>query len=100
MRRHAVVTGGSGGIGSAIVNELRERGFDVTSLSRSEGCDVADESQVKSAFARLQSLDALVNCAAVLVKRPFAELSAAEWDEQLGADSLPFRSRRVDPQGV
>jgi NAD(P)-dependent dehydrogenase (short-subunit alcohol dehydrogenase family) len=82
---HAVVTGGSGGIGSAIVDELRERGFDVTSLSRSEGCDVADEDQVTRAFARLRSLDALVNCAAVLIKRPFAELSAAEWDEQLGA---------------
>lgn len=85
MRRHAVVTGGSGGIGSAIVAELRERDFDVTSLSRSEGCDVADEDQVTRAFARLRSLDALVNCAAVLIKRPFAELSAAEWDEQLGA---------------
>jgi NAD(P)-dependent dehydrogenase (short-subunit alcohol dehydrogenase family) len=85
LRRHAVVTGGSGGIGSAIVDELRERGFDVTSLSRSEGCDVADEDQVTRAFARLRSLDALVNCAAVLIKRPFAELSAAEWDEQLGA---------------
>jgi NAD(P)-dependent dehydrogenase (short-subunit alcohol dehydrogenase family) len=85
LRRHAVVTGGSGGIGSAIVDELRERGFDATSLSRSEGCDVADEDQVTRAFARLRSLDALVNCAAVLIKRPFAELSAAEWDEQLGA---------------
>jgi NAD(P)-dependent dehydrogenase (short-subunit alcohol dehydrogenase family) len=85
LRRHAVVTGGSGGIGSAIVAELRERDFDVTSLSRSEGCDVADEDQVTRAFARLRSLDALVNCAAVLIKRPFAELSAAEWDEQLGA---------------
>jgi NAD(P)-dependent dehydrogenase (short-subunit alcohol dehydrogenase family) len=82
---HAVVTGGAGGIGRAIVDELRERGFDVTSLSRSEGCDVADEDQVTRAFARLRSLDALVNCAAVLIKRPFAELSAAEWDEQLGA---------------
>jgi NAD(P)-dependent dehydrogenase (short-subunit alcohol dehydrogenase family) len=85
LRPHAVVTGGSGGIGSAIVDELRERGFDVTSLSRSEGCDVADEDQVNRAFARLRRLDALVNCAGVLIKRPFAELSAAEWDEQLGA---------------
>jgi NAD(P)-dependent dehydrogenase (short-subunit alcohol dehydrogenase family) len=81
----AVVTGGSGGIGSAIVTELRARGFEVTSLSRREGCDVSDEDQVRKAFGRLRTLDALVNCAAVLIKRPFWELSAEEWDEQLGA---------------
>jgi NAD(P)-dependent dehydrogenase (short-subunit alcohol dehydrogenase family) len=46
---------------------------------------VSNEDQVREAFGRLRSLDALVNCAAVLIKRPFAELTAAEWDEQLGA---------------
>src|ERR1700686_1977896 len=81
----AVVTGGSGGIGSAIVEELRARGWDVTSLSRHEGCDVSDEEQVTAAFARLRSLDALINCAAILIKRPFIQLTAEEWDLQLGA---------------
>jgi NAD(P)-dependent dehydrogenase (short-subunit alcohol dehydrogenase family) len=82
---NAIVTGGSGGIGSEVVAELRARRWTVTSLSRSEGCDVADEVQVASAFSRVDSLDALVHCAAVLIKRPFAETSADEWDEQLGA---------------
>jgi NAD(P)-dependent dehydrogenase (short-subunit alcohol dehydrogenase family) len=85
MKPNAVVTGGSGGIGSAIVGELRRRGFEVTSLSRREGCDVSDEQQVRRAFSRLEELDVLVNCAAVLVKRPLVELSAGDWDEQLGA---------------
>jgi NAD(P)-dependent dehydrogenase (short-subunit alcohol dehydrogenase family) len=85
MKPNAVVTGGSGGIGSAIVGELRRRGFEVTSLSRREGCDVSDEQQVRRAFGRLEALDILVNCAAVLVKRPLVELSASDWDEQLGA---------------
>src|SRR5438445_11312822 len=85
MKPNAVVTGGSGGIGSAIVGELRRRGFQVTSLSRREGCDVSDEQQVRRAFSRLEKLNVLVNCAAVLVKRPLAELRAADWDEQLGA---------------
>jgi NAD(P)-dependent dehydrogenase (short-subunit alcohol dehydrogenase family) len=85
MKPNAVVTGGSGGIGSAIVGELRRRGFEVTSLSRREGCDVSDEQQVRRAFSRLEELDVLVNCAAVLVKRPLVALSASDWDEQLGA---------------
>ena len=85
MNPVAVVTGGSGGIGSEVVAQLRGKGWDVTSLSRREGCDVSDEHQVARAFAHLDSLDALVHCAAELIKRPFAELSAAEWDSQLGA---------------
>jgi 3-oxoacyl-[acyl-carrier protein] reductase len=81
----AVVTGGSGGIGREVVAELRGRRWDVVSLSRREGCDVIDEDQVARAFAELESLDALIHCAAVLIKRPFVETSAEEWDEQLGA---------------
>jgi NAD(P)-dependent dehydrogenase (short-subunit alcohol dehydrogenase family) len=81
----AVVTGGSGGIGAAVVNELRAKGWIVTSLSRREGCDVSDENQVKKAFGRLVTLDALIYCAAVLIKRRVTELTADEWDVQLGA---------------
>ncbi len=81
----AVITGGSGGIGREVVSHLRVKGWDVTSLSRREGCDVSDEAQVERAFARLGSLDALVHCAQVLIKRPFAETTADEWDQQIGA---------------
>src|SRR5215467_1023802 len=85
MTMQAVVTGGSGGIGSAVVSLLRRRGWEVTSLSRREGTDVSNESQVKMAFARFDALDALVCCAAVLIKKPFAEMTARDWDDQLGA---------------
>ena len=79
----AVVTGGSGGIGSEVVRELRARRWDVVSLSRREGCDISDEDQVAKAFGSLKSLDALVHCAAVLIKRPFTDMSAVEWDVQV-----------------
>lgn len=81
----AVVTGGSGGIGSAVVELLRERRWEITSLSRREGTDVADAAQVAKAFAGLDGLDALVYCAAVLIKKPFSEMSVDDWDQQLGA---------------
>ena len=85
MSSTAVVTGGSGGIGSEVVRELRGRGWDVLSLSRHEGVDVSDEAQVAAAFSRLVSLDALVHCAAVLVKRRLTDMTAEEWDTQLDA---------------
>jgi NAD(P)-dependent dehydrogenase (short-subunit alcohol dehydrogenase family) len=81
----AVVTGGSGGIGGEVVAQLRAKRWEVISLSRRDGCDVSDEAQVTAAFASLASLDALIHCAAVLIKRPFVDLTAADWDEQLGA---------------
>ena len=83
MTLTAVVTGGSGGIGGEVVKELRAKHWDVMSLSRGEGCDVADEAEVAQAFSKLQSLDALIHCAAVLIKQPFVETSARDWDEQL-----------------
>ena len=85
MRLTAVVTGGSGAIGGEIVKQLRSRSWEVVSLSRREGCDVSNEAQVREAFSRLESLDALINCAAVLIKKPLLEMSADDWDQQLGA---------------
>jgi NAD(P)-dependent dehydrogenase (short-subunit alcohol dehydrogenase family) len=81
----AVVTGGSGGIGREVVRQLRQDGWNVVSLSRREGCDVSDEEQVVAAFRSLRSLDCLVHCAAVLIKKPLTRLTANDWDEQLGA---------------
>ena len=85
MSRHAVVVGGSGGIGTAVVARLAADGWEVSSLSRREGTDASDEAQVVEAFGRIDVLDTLVYCAAVLIKKRVTELSGREWDEQLGA---------------
>ena len=85
MSMTAVVTGGSGGIGRAVVGQLRDCGWKVVSLSRREGCDVSDERQVVRAFAAIRSLDALVCCAAVLIKKPVTRMTGDDWDVQLGA---------------
>jgi 3-oxoacyl-[acyl-carrier protein] reductase len=86
MTRTAVVTGGSGGIGSQVVKQLRESDWSVVSLSRREGCDVSDEAQVKRAFSDMSSLDALIHCAAVLITKPFIDMAADDWDVQIASN--------------
>jgi NAD(P)-dependent dehydrogenase (short-subunit alcohol dehydrogenase family) len=80
-----VVTGGSGGIGRAVIEELAGRGWDTVSLSRREGTDVSSEADVKRAFGRLERVDALVHCAAVLVKANVSELTVSDWDAQVSS---------------
>jgi NAD(P)-dependent dehydrogenase (short-subunit alcohol dehydrogenase family) len=81
----AVVTGGSGGIGREVVKELRGREWEVTSLSRREGTDVSKEKDVVKAFGRFTSLDVLIHCAQVLIKRPLTRTSVDDWDQQIGS---------------
>jgi NAD(P)-dependent dehydrogenase (short-subunit alcohol dehydrogenase family) len=83
--RVAVVTGGAGGIGSAIARELSSRGWEVVSWSRRDGVDAADEQAVERAAAALERWDALVNNAAVLIPRRLVETTAEEWDQTLAA---------------
>jgi NAD(P)-dependent dehydrogenase (short-subunit alcohol dehydrogenase family) len=81
----AVVTGSAGGLGTAIAAELGGRGYEVVGLSRSTGVDVSDEKSVWAAFDGLDRLDVLVNNAAVLINKPLVEMTAEEWDLQLGS---------------
>jgi NAD(P)-dependent dehydrogenase (short-subunit alcohol dehydrogenase family) len=83
--RLAVVTGGSGGIGGAIAEELRSRGWEVISWSRRDHVDATDEQAVEGAAAGLRRWDALVNNAAVLIPRRLVEMTAEEWDQTLAA---------------
>ncbi|MDQ6691163.1 MAG: SDR family oxidoreductase [Candidatus Dormibacteraeota bacterium] len=81
----AAVTGGSGGLGRALVTEFQSLGYEVHDLSRSAGIDASDEAQVVEAFARFGRLEVLVNNAAVLRMGLLVDMDAAAWDETLNA---------------
>lgn len=109
--RHAVITGGSRGIGLAIAAALAARGASVTlmartgdavaeaasALAREHGvraqgvaCDVADEANVHAAFERatdeLGHVHLLVNGAGAAEGKPFAELRRETWDRMLAVN--------------
>ena len=113
----ALVTGGRGGIGRAIVSTMVEQGYDVvtadvTPVDGSESgvarvrhleVDLSSESGVRSAVqdaADSDGLHALVNCLGISPKHEgrapeFPSISLAEWDEvfrvNVGACFLTLR---------
>ena len=105
MRKIALITGGSRGIGAACVRQFARSGWSVvfianrsadkaqalTDALRAEGCDVAfclcdlsDGAQVATTVAEIlrsyRRIDALVNCAGVAHIGLFTDMTDAEWD--------------------
>jgi NAD(P)-dependent dehydrogenase (short-subunit alcohol dehydrogenase family) len=77
----AVVTGGSRGIGAAVMRELTGRGYHCHDLSRTSGYDAGDEASVNRFFGAMERLDVLVNNAAILELAPVVDMKVETWDE-------------------
>ena len=95
----AVVTGGAKGIGAAAVKLFEQAGARVEVLDIESGCDVTDEAQVRSAFARIGALDILVNNAGTAVRRTALDVKKEEWDRviELNLTALFLCSRLAHP---
>jgi pteridine reductase len=85
----ALVTGGTGKIGSAIVSRLERDGWSVVAAGRVDG-DVSRPEEaralVAAAAGELGGLDLLVNAAANgFAPKPFEELDEPDWEAAFGA---------------
>src|SRR3981081_4417127 len=77
----AVVTGGSRGIGAAVIRDMTARGYECHDLSRTSGFDVGDEASVSRFFSGLTQLDALVNNGAILALAQIIDMKVRTGDE-------------------
>jgi 2-C-methyl-D-erythritol 4-phosphate cytidylyltransferase len=88
--KRIVVFGGASGIGAAIAKLATAFGAQVLSGSRLQGVDISRSEDVRlfllKAKERLVRIDAIINTAAVLTKRPLAHMSEEEVDESIGAN--------------
>ncbi|HLJ83492.1 MAG TPA: SDR family NAD(P)-dependent oxidoreductase [Candidatus Eremiobacteraceae bacterium] len=107
--KHALITGGGGGIGSAIAAALHDLGARVTLAGRTQAtldasaqrlgdagrvctvlADVTDEAAVTTMFAQARAalgrIDILVNNAGAAFSMPFAKTSLSEWERMLAVN--------------
>ena len=84
--RNAIVTGGSQGIGAAIVKRLQASGAQVTvwDLDGSPKVDVADPASIAKALKAVDKVDVLVNNAGVAgMNKPTVDYPIEEWERVL-----------------
>jgi 3-oxoacyl-[acyl-carrier protein] reductase len=79
LLKRVVITGGRGGLGSAVVDEFSSRGWDVRGLGR-EDLDVCDEVAVREYFAEV-GCDLLVCCAGLIRDEVLFRMDEASWDD-------------------
>lgn len=95
MKKHALITGSSGLIGSEMVREFLQAGYTVTGFDLKENkeldhpdfqfvkADLSKEADIKKAFAKIKNLDVLINNAARANphQKKIHELSLKDWEE-------------------
>lgn len=100
--RTVLITGVAGGIGRATVNLFSEKGWRVIGVDRSEfgndfpknglfiESDISHPEDMQAIFEKAhkftESLDALVNNAAVQVAKPIIETTVEEWDAVMASN--------------
>ncbi len=107
---NVIVTGASRGIGKGIAQIMVKAGFNVGLLARTqceltelkseldqygiqceiEPCDIRDYDQTKSSIEklidRLNGVDALINNAALIIRKDIIELSVTEWESMIATN--------------
>lgn len=96
MAELALVTGAETGIGKAIADALRDKGYEVRSASRRTGHDLTRADVIDQLINQLPRLDLLVNNAGIAESAPLGKTTDALWERHLALNvTAPFRLCRA-----
>ncbi|HUB15092.1 MAG TPA: SDR family oxidoreductase [Acetobacteraceae bacterium] len=105
VQKVAIVTGASGGIGTALVKAYRDRNYRVVAMARtiatsqdddtlSVSGDIADRNitqyAISEGVARFGRIDTLVNNAGIFIAKPFTEYTEADYAAIIGVNLTGF----------
>jgi NAD(P)-dependent dehydrogenase (short-subunit alcohol dehydrogenase family) len=86
-----VVVVGTGTVGAAVAEVLREARHEVVSVSRTGGdfrADVTDRGSLAALFARIGAFDAVASAAGDVFPAPLATASDEQWAQSLGSKGM------------
>ena len=114
QNKRAVVTGAASGIGRAVARRLLRDGIEVLAVDQhteglaalaSDHCatlqaDLADPAQREALAIRAANHDFLVNSAGVILLKPIAEVSVADWRrvQAVNAEAVFFLCQQIGPR--
>src|SRR5436189_173227 len=104
--QHAIVTGGSSGIGAAIVTALTNAGATVHIIDKQGNppVDVTGSAALEAAFARLPCPDIVIANAGTAALHSIDETPASEWNRIIGVNltavyqTVQLAARRMKPR--
>ena len=80
-----LVVGDTRGIGKSVVDKFIYAGADVFGIN-SSNCDISNKEEIDTYFDDLESVDILVNVAAINYAKKIENISFEEWDEVLNTN--------------
>tara|TARA_A100001391_G_scaffold151440_1_gene109040 strand:- start:322 stop:999 length:678 start_codon:yes stop_codon:yes gene_type:complete len=80
-----LVVGDTRGIGKSVVEKFSSAGADVFGIN-SSNCDISNKEEIDTYFEDLESVDILVNVAAINYTKKIENISFEEWDKVLNVN--------------
>lgn len=81
-----VIAGGSSGIGLGIKKQFEDLGSKVYSISRTEGVDLNNPSEVDKYLSNIDEIDFLINVAAINYTKKIEEITLEEWNNVISSN--------------
>ena len=90
LNKNVLVVGASKGIGKQICNTFKSLGACIYRISREDGIDISNKEDIDIFFKTINSLDIVINVAAINYCKSIEEISYEEWESVLATNLTSY----------